>query len=44
MGGDADEFEAVAVGVEDAQGAFSDGAGGAEEDDAFLLSRGDGHA
>ena len=32
--GDADQFEPVALGGDDAQRAFADGAGGAEEDDA----------
>ena len=34
-GGDADELELVAVRGDDAQGVFADGAGGAEQDDAF---------
>ena len=34
-GGDADEFELVAVRREHAKRVFADGAGGAEEDDAF---------
>jgi hypothetical protein len=40
VSGDADEFEAVAVGGEDAQGVFTDGARGPEEDDAFAGARG----
>ena len=32
---DADEFEFVRVGAEDAEGVFADGAGGTEQDDAF---------
>lgn len=45
VGGDADEFELVAVRREDAKRVLADGAGGAEEDDAFTLRKGgDGHA
>jgi hypothetical protein len=39
-GGNADEFKFVGVRGDDAQGVFTDGAGGAEEDDAF--ARGEG--
>jgi hypothetical protein len=34
-GGDGDEFQFVGVGGDDAQRAFTDGTGGAEQDDAF---------
>ncbi len=38
-GGDADELKFVGMRAEDAQGVFADGAGGAEEDDAFAGGR-----
>ena len=39
-GGDGDELEFVGVRGDDAQGVFTDGAGGAEEDDAFARRKG----
>ena len=39
-GGDGDELEFVGVRGDDAQGVFTDGAGGAEEDDAFARGKG----
>jgi hypothetical protein len=36
-GGDADEFQPVGLRGDDPQRAFADGAGGAEEDDAFFV-------
>jgi hypothetical protein len=37
--GDADEFQAIAMRGNHAQGAFTDGTGGAEEDDATFGRR-----